>query len=96
MQRVDKLAKKNINYIDPFSENSKLIVINNYSIFKQRYVKKLYGLSDIDTYIRVINQIELFRLKFFLDLMVNNTKSLKNKIKDNISLINIDRRKYIL
>ena len=96
MQRVDRLAKKNINYIDPFSENSRLIIVNNYSIFKQRYVKKLYGLDGIDTYIRVINSIELFRLKFFLDLMVNNTKSLKNKIKSNISLINIDRRKYIL
>ena len=96
MQRVDKLAKKNINYIDPFSENSRLIVVNNYSIFKQRYVKKLYGLDGIDTYIRVINSIELFRLKFFLDLMVNNTISLKNKIKSNISFINIDRRKYIL
>lgn len=96
MQRVDKLAKKNINYIDPFSENSRLIVVNNYSIFKQRYVKKLYGLGNVDTYIRVINSIELFRLKFFLDLMVNNTISLKKKIKNNISFINIDRRKYIL
>ena len=96
MQRIDKLAKRNINYIDPFSENSRLIIINNYSIFKQRYVKKLYGLDGVDTYIRIINSIELFRLKFFLDLMINNTISLKNKIKYNISLINIDRRKYIL
>ena len=45
MQRVDKLAKKNINYIDPFSENNKFIIINNFSIFKQRYIKKLYELK---------------------------------------------------
>jgi hypothetical protein len=96
MQRVDKLAKKNINYIDPFSENSKFIIINNFSIFKQRYIKKLYELSNVESYIKIINSIELFRLKFFLDLMVNNTISLKNKIKNNINFINLDRRKYIL
>ncbi len=96
MQRVDKLAKKNINYIDPFSENNKFIIINNYSIFKQRYVRKLYNLNNFENYIKIINKIELFRLKFFLDLMINNTVSLKNKIKNNINFINIDRRKYIL
>ena len=96
MQRVDKLAKKNINYIDPFSKNNKLIIINNYSIFKQRYIKKLYGLNCLNNYIKIINKIELFRLKFFLDVMINNTISLKNKIKNNINFINIDRRKYIL
>ena len=96
MQRINKLAKKNINYIDPFSENNKFIIINNYSIFKQRYIKKLYNLNNFENYINIINKIELFRLKFFLDLMVNNTISLKNKIKNNINFINIDRRKYIL
>ena len=96
MQRINKLAKKNINYIDPFSENNKFIIINNYSIFKQRYIKKLYNLNNFENYINIINKIELFRLKFFLDLMVNNTVSLKNKIKNNINFINIDRRKYIL
>ena len=96
MQRVDKLAKKNINYIDPFSENNKLIIINNYSIFKQRYIKKLYQLNSIEDYINVINNIELFRLKFFLDLMINNTISLKNKIKENSHLIKLDRRKHVL
>ena len=96
MQRVDRFAKKNINYIDPFSENNKLIIINNYSIFKQRYIKKLFNLQDINSYINVINNIELYRLKFFLDLMINNTVSLKKKIKTNINLIKIDRRKYIL
>ena len=65
MQRVDKLAKKNINYIDPFSENNKFIIINNYSIFKQRYIKKLYNLNNFKNYINIINKIELFRLKFF-------------------------------
>ena len=96
MQRVDKLAKKNISYIDPFSENNKFIIINNYSIFKQRYVRKLFNLNNFKNYINIINKIELFRLKFFLDLMVNNTVSLKNKIKNNINFINLDRRKYIL
>jgi hypothetical protein len=96
MQRVNKLAKRNINYIDPFSENSKLIIVNNYSIFKQRYIKKLFGLGNLNDYIRIINCIELFRLKFFLDVMVNNTICLKNQIKSNIELIKFDRRKYIL
>ena len=96
MQRVDKLAKKNINYIDPFSENNKLIIVNNFSIFKQRYIKKLYQLNNIEDYINVINNIELFRLKFFLDLMINNTISLKNKIKENSHLIKLDRRKHVL
>jgi hypothetical protein len=96
MQRVDKLAKKNINYIDPFSENNKLIIVNNFSIFKQRYIKKLYQLNNIEDYIKVINNIELFRLKFFLDLMINNTISLKNKIKENSHLIKLDRRKHVL
>ena len=94
-QRVNKNrinAIKNNKLQNPFSNNNILKQIG--LLISQRYIKKIYNLSDYLSYINVINTIELTKLGRFLYCMVDKTISIKKDIMNNFDLIEESRKIY--
>ena len=94
-QRVNKNrinAIKNNKLQNPFLNNNILKQIG--LLISQRYIKKIYNLSDYLSYINVINTIELTKLGRFLYCMVDKTISIKKDIMNNFDLIEESRKIY--